>query len=80
MTLVTRMKLLWMKLILRASSRPATSFRGYEDLEGMGRRLARPPLPRGTPARTIQQKVESERAAHEARMIELIVRSIEAPW
>jgi hypothetical protein len=53
MSLMTRMKLLWMKLMLRnAGKRVAPAF---DDLEGMGRRLARSPnksgsWPRARPA------------------------------
>ena len=81
MSLLTRMKLLWMKLMLRdaAHRRVAPVFRPFDDLEGMGRRLSRPPLPLASPGPELQ-KVESQRTAREARLLELIVRSIESPW
>ena len=72
MSLMTRMKLLWMKLMLRnTGTRVAPVF---DDLEGMGRRLARPPRKSESGSR-IRAAVDSQDTASQ---IECTVMTIES--
>ena len=84
MSLDTMIKLYWMKLMLRVSRAAAEKNVAphFDDLEGMGRRLAR--SPRRVPEVSADPAlgVTSTRAA-EVRSTEWwvrIVRSLESPW